>query len=219
MRATFALAALLAMFLPNGAEAHPHIWVSQTVRVVETGGKFTRIEIEWRFDPFTSEGEIALIDSNKDGRLSPQEVSALTKTTLPALQKDGYMTWLNTGTADFRPPKPPTFTARIDDPASFLLSEEDRAAAAADEDAPRKPAPGNGKKRGPRNLVYVMRFDLPGPEKFLSITTFDPEDFIRVQVDRTSRPANCTIGKHPTYKSEFVPGRPVFADVTSCRLP
>jgi Protein of unknown function (DUF1007) len=218
MRAVFALTALLAMFLSSGAEAHPHIWISQSVRVVETGGKFTQVEIEWRFDPFTSEGEIALIDSNKDGRLSPQEVSALARTTLPALQKDGYMTWLNTGDKDFRPPKTPTFAARIDDPASFLLSEEDRAAA-ADEDAPRKPVPGNAKKRGPRNLVYIMRFDLPGPEKFLSITTFDPEDFIRVVAGKPSHQANCTIGKHPTYKSEFVPGRPVFADVTSCRLP
>jgi len=217
MRAAVVLTALLAMLLSTGAQAHPHMWISQVVRVIAKDGKFTHVELEWRFDPTTSETEIPLIDENGDGRLSPQEVSALAKTTLPALHEDGYMTWLNIGDKDFRPPKLPVFTAHIDDPAHFILSEEERAAGA--EDTPQKQPAIGAKKHTPRNLVYVMRFELPTPSKFVSVTTLDPEDFIRVAVDKAARPANCTVSKHPTYKSEFVPGRPFFADLTSCRLP
>src|SRR5882757_8252246 len=187
MRAVVVLTALLAILLSTGAEAHPHMWISQVVRVIGKDGKFTHVELEWRFDPTTSETEIPLIDENGDGRLSPQEVSALAKTTLPALQEDGYMTWLNTGDKDFRPPKLPVFTAHIDDPAHFILSEEERAAGA--EDTPQKQPAIGAKKHTPRNLVYVMRFELPTPSKFVSVTTFDPEDFIRVAVDKASRPA------------------------------
>ena len=59
----FAVAALLA---PALAQAHPHIWIQQVVRVVAKDGKYTHVEIEWRFDPFSSEIEIPLIDENKD---------------------------------------------------------------------------------------------------------------------------------------------------------
>ena len=46
-----------------------------------------------------------------------------------------------------------------------------------------------------------------------------PDDFIRIEVDKASLPAACTLAKHPTYKAEFVRGYPVFADIVSCRQP
>ena len=64
-----------------------------------------------------------------------------------------------------------------------------------------------------------MRFALAQPVPMLSIVTFDPEDFIRFEVDKASLPKGCTLDKHPTYKSEFVPGKPEFADRVSCKLP
>jgi Protein of unknown function (DUF1007) len=216
MRAALAILALLAMFLPCVAEAHPHIWISQFVRLVSKGGLITHVELEWRFDPTSSEAEIPLIDENKDGRFSTTEVSLLGKEMMPELEKVGYMTWLNTGDKDFRVPKRPVFTAHIDDPAGFTPPDWDRDAGDGDV---HPVAPRTEPQRRPRNLVYILRFELPKPAKFVSVTTFDPEDFIRVEIDKASRPAGCTVGKHPTYKSEFVPGQPVFADITSCRLP
>ena len=41
----------------------------------------------------------------------------------------------------------------------------------------------------------------------------------RVEVDKATLPAGCALDKHPTYKAEFVPGHPVFADRVTCRLP
>ena len=71
----------------------------------------------------------------------------------------------------------------------------------------------------PRNLVYSMRFELTAPSKTLSITTYDPSDFVRFEVDKASLPAGCTLSKHPTYKAEFIPGNPVQADLVTCRVP
>ena len=69
MRLPVALAIVLAGLLaPTIAMAHPHIWIQQLVRVVAKDGRYTHVEIEWRFDPFSSEIEIPLIDEDQNGR-------------------------------------------------------------------------------------------------------------------------------------------------------
>jgi hypothetical protein len=52
----------------------------------------------------------------------------------------------------------------------------------------------------------------------VTIASYDPDDFVRIEVDKDSLPAGCTLSKHPTYKAEFVRGFPVFADLVTCRL-
>jgi uncharacterized protein DUF1007 len=228
MKILLALAAsLLGVLLPGLAIAHPHIWIQQVVRPVAKDGKYTHVEIEWRFDPSSSEVEIPLIDEDKDGKFSSREIKALESDMMPELKNYGYMTWLNAGAKDVRPAKPPVFTARIDDPASFTLPEWDRSAG----DQQNMPMPQNKRPseapelqkgprpKGPRNLVYIMRFELPQPTRSFSVTTFDPDDFIRVEVNKDAVPAGCTLAKSTTYKAEFVRGYPVFADTVTCRLP
>ncbi|SEP49193.1 Protein of unknown function [Rhodospirillales bacterium URHD0017] len=216
----FALAALLA---PALAQAHPHIWIQQVVRVVAKDGKYTHVEIEWRFDPFSSEIEIPPIDENKDGKFSAAEIKALEGDMMPELKNYGFLTWLSVGGKDVRPAKAPAFTARIDDPASFTLPDWDRSAGDKSgmpmPDNKRANQPAGPRPAGPRNLVYVMRFDLPQPSKSFSITTFDPDDFIRVEVNKEQIPAGCSLAKSTTYKAEFVRGHPVFADTVACQLP
>jgi len=218
----FAVAAA-ALLAPAIASAHPHIVVQQVVRAIAKDGKYTHVEIEWRFDPFSSEVEIPLIDENKDGKFSARESKLLADEMLPELKGYGFLSWINTGGKDFRPSKLPQFTARIDDPASFIPPEWDRSA--GDNSGMQMPAnkraagPGGPRKQGPRNLVYVMRFALPEPAKLMSIATFDPDDFIRIEVDKASVPAGCSLAKHPTYKAEFIRGYPIFADVVTCQLP
>ena len=228
MKAVIALVlSLAALVAPTVAMAHPHMWIQQVVRVVAKDGKYTHVEIEWRFDPFSSEIEIPLIDQNKDGKFSASEIKALEGDMMPELKNYGFLTWLNVGAKDVRPAKPPVFTARIDDPASFTLPDWDRSAG----DKSGMPMPDNKRSSqppeslkgprptGPRNLVYVMRFDLPQPAKTFSITTFDPDDFIRIEVNKDQIPAGCSLAKSPTYKAEFVRGYPVFADTVTCQLP
>ena len=129
MRQLFApILVALALLAPVAALAHPHIVVQQVVRVVAKDGKYTHVEIEWRFDPYSSEVEIPLIDEDKNGKFSPRETKLLESEMMPELGKYGYLSWLNTGAKDFRPPKAPQFSARIDDPASFTLPDWDRSA-------------------------------------------------------------------------------------------
>jgi ABC-type uncharacterized transport system substrate-binding protein len=200
------------------AQAHPHIWLSQRVRPIVTDGKYAQIELEWRFDPQSSENEIGVIDEDKDGALSDQEVENLVAKTMAALEHDNFMTWLNTGAKDFRPTREAAFSARIEDPATFTPPDWDRNA--GDREAtPGAKRPKRSPPHEPRNLIYTIRLPLPQPVKAFTITTYDPEDFIRVEVDKTKVPEHCTLDKHPTYKSEFVPGHPVFADRVSCKLP
>ena len=219
---------LAVLLLPAIALAHPHIWISQQVRVIIKDGKFTHFEFVWRFDPFSSEDEIPPIDENGDGKVSLEETRALAADMLPELEKVGFLTWVNTGGKDFRPPRIPTLSVRIEDPATFTPPEWDRDA------GDKKPGQDSGmpmprnkqveqhtpaKRTTPRNLVYVMRFELSEPAKFLSIATIEPDDFIRFDIDKASLPKGCALAKHSTYKSEFVPGKPVFADQVTCRLP
>jgi ABC-type uncharacterized transport system substrate-binding protein len=224
MKALHGLLLVIAgMLIPTVVLAHPHIWVQEAVRVVTKDGKYTHVEIEWRFDPFSSEIEIPLIDEDKDGKFSTKEVKTLADEMMPELKNYGYLTWLNTGGKDFRPSDRPVFSARVDDPASFIPPDWDRAAG----DSAGMPMPPNKRgaepeaprKRGPRNLVYVMRFKLPEPVKSFSIVTFDPDDFMRIEIDKASVPAGCTLTTNPAYKAEFVRGYPVFAGVVTCQLP
>ncbi len=218
-----AVTLLLALLVaPGMAIAHPHIWISEVVRPIMKDGHYTHVEIEWRFDPYSSEIEIPLIDENKDGKFSAKEVKALANEMLSELKNYGYLTWLNTGGKDFRPPKPPVFSARIDNPATFTLPDWDRSAGDSG-----MPMPPNKQIKEPpkpnvvasRNLVYVMRFELPQPSKTLSLASFDPDDFIRIEFDKASIPAGCTLDKHPSLKAEYIRGYPVFSDHVTCRLP
>lgn len=222
MRRLGALAlALAGLLVPSLVQAHPHIWVQQLVRVVAKDGKYTHVEIEWRFDPFSSEVEIPLIDGDQDGKFSASEVKVLGGEMLPELKKYGFMSWINTGAKDFRPATLPQFSARIDDPASFVPPDWDRSAGDSGMQMPANKRAGDpsAAKKEPRNLVYVMRFALPEPSKRVSIATYDPDDFIRIEVDKASVPAGCRLAKHPSYKAEFIRGYPVFADVVTCELP
>src|SRR5688572_32743832 len=88
MKSVIALAlSLVALLTPTLAVAHPHLWVQQVVRAVAKDGKYTHVEIEWRFDPFSSEIEIPLIDENKDGKFSAREIKALEGDMMPELDR------------------------------------------------------------------------------------------------------------------------------------
>jgi hypothetical protein len=224
MRLIAIAAALLGLVAPLPVLAHPHMWISQVVRVVAKDGQFTHVELEWRFDPYASELEIPLIDEDKNGSFSRKEIELLGKDMMPEMKKFGYMTWLNLGGADVRPPKAPVFNARIDDPASFTLPDWDRSAGdGAGGTRPMPPnktvQPADPKAGKPRNLVYIMRFELPKPAKAFTVTSFDQDDFIRIEVDKNALPAGCKLAKHATYKAEYIRGYPVFADTVSCQLP
>jgi hypothetical protein len=221
------LIAIPVALTPGPALAHPHVLISQVVRFVEKDGAFTHVEIEWRFDPMASELEIAAADEDRDGKISGQEMKALGDLATGELKGMGYLTWLNTGDKDFRPSKAPVFSARIASPAVFAPFDW-----APTPDAPGGPMPGasgkNAKPQAPhnaRNLVYTLRFELPKPGKSVAVSAIDPEDFVRIELDKKAPweivggNATCVVDKHTSVKSEYWPGNPFYADRVSCKLP
>jgi ABC-type uncharacterized transport system substrate-binding protein len=216
-----AVLAAAAALAPAIAMAHPHVIISQTVRAIEANGAYAEVEIEWRFDPHASEDEIPAIDEDKDGRISSEELALLVRDTMPSLQQFGFQTWLNTGGEDFQPKATSVFMARIENPATFTPPEWDRTAGDGEKmpDNKRQELSADPAAQAPRNLVYTFRFTLPQPAKVFTITTYDADDLIRFEVDKESLPASCALDKHPSYKSEFIPGEPVYADRVTCRLP
>ena len=164
----------------------------QLVRVVAKDGKYTHVEIEWRFDPFSSEIEIPLIDENKDGKFSAQEVkvagrrddAGAEEVRLPDLaqyRRQGFPAATEAGF--LRPHR------RSGELHAARMGSRGRRQCRHGRCRPtRGPTQPEGpRKKGPRNLVYIMRFDLPEPSKSFSIATYDPEDFMRIEVDKASR--------------------------------
>ena len=162
-----------------------------------------------------------MIDEDKDGKFSTKEIKTLGNDMMPELQKYGFMTWLNTGDKDFRPPKRPHFSARIDDPATFKPPDWDSTAGDGGQPMPEnKRAPSLPFRRSAVRAISSTSCasSCRTPQTF-SITTYDPDDFIRIEVDaRRCRPAARST-KHPTHKAEFIRGYPVPADLVSCQPP
>ncbi|MCJ2090345.1 DUF1007 family protein [Methylobacterium sp. E-005] len=118
-----ALAALLAC-AASGASAHPHVWVTAKAQLVYEGGKLVGVRDTWSFDPeytaFVTQG----LDTNKDGKLSPEELAGLAAENTASLAEFGYFTKLKVGGKEqaFTDPQEPA--ARMEDRAlvmTFLL--------------------------------------------------------------------------------------------------
>ncbi|MCJ2061246.1 DUF1007 family protein [Methylobacterium sp. J-088] len=118
-----ALAAILAC-AATGASAHPHVWVTAKAQLVYENGKLVGVRDTWSFDPeytaFVTQG----LDTNKDGKLSPDELAGLAAENTANLAEFGYFTKLKVGGKEqaFADPKEPA--ARMEDKAlvmTFLL--------------------------------------------------------------------------------------------------
>ncbi|MGX9980026.1 DUF1007 family protein [Methylobacterium fujisawaense] len=108
----------------SGASAHPHVWVTAKAQLVYEGGKLVGVRDTWSFDPeytaFVTQG----LDTNKDGKLSPEELAGLAAENTANLAEFGYFTKLKVGGKEqaFSDPKVPA--AHMEDKAlvmTFLL--------------------------------------------------------------------------------------------------
>jgi ABC-type uncharacterized transport system substrate-binding protein len=99
-----ALCAAMAVFcgfciaFTTPALAHPHVWVIVKSSVMTTPeGRITGIRHSWTFDePFSSYATLGM-DTNKDGKLSREELTPLAKVNVESLQEYGFFTILKQG--------------------------------------------------------------------------------------------------------------------------
>jgi len=90
------------------ALAHPHVWVTARAEVVYApDGKVTGVRHAWTFDKGMSAFMTQGLDANKDGRITPDELSALAKENTESLVEFDYYTVLKASGARqaFAPPR------------------------------------------------------------------------------------------------------------------
>jgi ABC-type uncharacterized transport system substrate-binding protein len=93
-----AMIVALAVAMPAAAAAHPHVFVKAKAEVLFDGqGRITYVRHVWQFDPafsaFASQG----LDTNHDGKLSPEELAPMAKTNVDSLKVYRFFTWLTIG--------------------------------------------------------------------------------------------------------------------------
>ena len=76
------------------ASAHPHVWVTAKAEIDYASGKVTGIRHSWTFDAAYSAFVTQGLDTNKDGKLTPDELAGLATENTQNLAEFGYFTKL-----------------------------------------------------------------------------------------------------------------------------
>jgi ABC-type uncharacterized transport system substrate-binding protein len=115
-------AALIVLAVAPGtsspAFAHPHVWVSaKSTLEVTPDGNVLAIRHSWTFDePFSAYATLGM-DTDKDGKLSRDELTPLAKVNVESLHEYGFFTFLRKGKAQ----------AAFREPESFFLEHDGKA--------------------------------------------------------------------------------------------
>lgn len=94
----------------SAASAHPHVWITAKAELVYEAGKVAGVRHAWSFDPeytaFVTQG----LDTDHDGRLTPEELAGLAAENTANLAEFGYFTRLKVAGKDqaFAQPKEPS---------------------------------------------------------------------------------------------------------------
>lgn len=91
-RLAMSLAALLCLVAAARALAHPHVWIAVEAKVVYKQGSIVALQQKWTFDPVYTAMAIDGLDTNKDGKLSREELQPLAKVNIEGLKEFGYFT-------------------------------------------------------------------------------------------------------------------------------
>jgi ABC-type uncharacterized transport system substrate-binding protein len=94
LRLVFAVLALAMVAGPERALAHPHVWV--TVRselVYAPDGAITAVRHHWTFDDMFSTFATQGLDTDKDGKLSREELKGLAEVNVTSLKEFDYFTY------------------------------------------------------------------------------------------------------------------------------
>lgn len=90
------IVALAAVAGLSDARAHPHVWVTvQSELVYAPNGTITAVRHHWTFDEMFSTFATQGLDTNKDGKLSREELKGLAEVNVTSLKEFDYFTYAN----------------------------------------------------------------------------------------------------------------------------
>jgi ABC-type uncharacterized transport system substrate-binding protein len=102
----------------NDAVAHPHVWVTVKSEVVYgAGGTVTAVRHHWTFDEMFSTFATQGLDTDKDGKLSREELKGLAEVNVTSLKEFEYFTFAK---GDGKK------TTTFNDAADYWLEHQDR---------------------------------------------------------------------------------------------
>jgi ABC-type uncharacterized transport system substrate-binding protein len=85
-----------ALVLPaNGAQAHPHVWITATSELIYApDGSITGVRHAWTFDDMFSTYAVQGIESKTKGVYSREELESLAQTNIESLHEFGFFTFV-----------------------------------------------------------------------------------------------------------------------------
>jgi ABC-type uncharacterized transport system substrate-binding protein len=108
---------VLAIFLPQGAAAHPHVFIDNRLVFLYADGMITGFRTEWRFDEIFTADMLAQYDADGDGQFSEDESKEVADGTLPNLASFHYFTYTKVAGEDLGTLAPSAFRADVVDGA------------------------------------------------------------------------------------------------------
>ena len=184
---------------------------SKLVRVVAKDGKYTHVEIEWRFDPFSSEdrdpadrrgpGRQVLGAGDQAARRRDDAGAAEVRLhDLAQYRRQGFPAGQAAGTS----PRASTIRRASRRPTGIARPATRPACRCRPTSGPAMPAPPRKTGTAQPRLRHALRA-AASPASLLDHDLRSRR--LHPHRGRQTRlPAGCKFAKHPTYKSEFVPG-------------
>jgi ABC-type uncharacterized transport system substrate-binding protein len=83
-----------SLFVAGPVSAHPHVWVTVKAELIYENGAVKAVRHHWLFDEGYSSFAMQGLDTNNDGKLSPEELQPLAKENTDNLAEFGYFTVL-----------------------------------------------------------------------------------------------------------------------------
>jgi ABC-type uncharacterized transport system substrate-binding protein len=90
-------AALVALWAPAPAAAHPHVWITATATFRFDGARLVGLRQAWTFDPFFSSFLIGEFDRDGDGAFDADEQATLRDNAFASTAAYNYFTFLRLG--------------------------------------------------------------------------------------------------------------------------
>ncbi|HVZ03223.1 DUF1007 family protein [Hyphomicrobium sp.] len=100
------LLALLMVWMPMTASAHPHMWITYELTVDYDKGMVTGVDHVWSFDDAYAGMALEGLDTNNDGKYDQKELAPLLKVNMDGLKEFNYFTVAKLGDEElaFSPP-------------------------------------------------------------------------------------------------------------------
>lgn len=96
-----ALAAFGTCLAAAPAAAHPHVFVTAKAEIVfDDKGEMTAVRNIWQFDEAFSAYAVQGLDTDGDGKYSPDELAPLAQVNIESLHEYEFFTWLRVGGDD-----------------------------------------------------------------------------------------------------------------------